>query len=497
MPQQIRLPKLLYSYLATEMLAPFFASFLIMNSVFFLVKLIPFLNVVLDLEIGFTDFIRLFLYLFPNMFLYSMPMAAMMGVIIGFTRLASDSEILAFKAGGISLYQIIPPVVVVSAAIALLTGYFSVTLIPKAEIAMKQLMFQLAKEKIDKGIKEHQFTEALGDLVVYVDSIDPDSGRWKNVWVSDMRGQVNPIITMAKSGTMNTELDSMVVTITLENGSLHRPDDLRSQIISFARYTINIPLQPPTVLDGEDVTTLSTGSMTMKQLQETATAVGRGTPQGRERLVQYHKRLVLPVGCFILSLLGLPLGLQAGPGRRAAGIPLGLGFFIFYYIIFTLGKVSAEETASSVLVAMWLPDVILLIITLYYIRQAANELPVIPERVKNELARLYDRFLRPKINSIRQQITGKDPDSGEGMAQETCSSGQAGASCELGHTYLTEGTVHGNVRSHVYHVPGCEFYYCKNCTIEFKNVEVAEQSGFEPCRFCKTLLESDDSEQVD
>ena len=103
-------PLLLYSYLATEMLGPFFASFLIMNCVFFLVKLIPFLNFVLELNIGIADFIRLFSYLFPNIFLYSIPMAAMMGVTIGFARLSSDSEILALKASGISMYQMLPPV---------------------------------------------------------------------------------------------------------------------------------------------------------------------------------------------------------------------------------------------------------------------------------------------------------------------------------------------------------------------------------------------------
>ena len=134
----LHLPYLLYSYLATEMLAPFFASFLIMNCVFFLVKLIPFLNFVLDLKIGLADFIRLFSYLFPNMFLYSIPMAAMMGITIGFSRLANDSEILAFKASGISMYQILPPVIVVASMIALLTSYFSIVLIPVIEIAMKQ-----------------------------------------------------------------------------------------------------------------------------------------------------------------------------------------------------------------------------------------------------------------------------------------------------------------------------------------------------------------------
>ncbi len=392
MSNTIRFPKLLYSYLATEMLAPFFASFVIMNSVFFLVKLIPFLNVVLELEINFVDFVRLFLYLFPNMFLYSMPMAAMMGVIISFTRLSSDAEILAFKASGISLYQMIPPVLLVSASIALLTGYFSTSLIPKSEIAMKQLMFQVAKEKIDKGIKEHQFTEALGDLVVYVETIDKDSGEWGNVWVSDMRGQVNPIITMAQSGTMNAQVDAMMVTITLRNGSLHRPDDDRSQVISFDQYTINIPLQPPTVLDGEDVTRRSAGSMSMAQLQAAATELGRDTRKGRKKLTHFHKRLGLPVGCFILSLLGMPLGLQAGPGKKAAGVPLGLAFFILYYILFTVGINIAEDTKTPVVVAMWMPNIIFLIVTLHFIRQAANERAVIPDSIKNALSSFFSHL---------------------------------------------------------------------------------------------------------
>jgi len=244
-PPSLRLPFLLYSYLATENAGSLFRQLLIMNCVFFLVKLIPFLNFVLDLKIGFTDFVRLFSYLFPNMFLYSIPMAAMMGITIGFSRLANDSEILAFKAGGISIYQILPPVIVVASLIALLTSYFSIALIPVSEVAMKQLTYQLLKEKIDKGIQEHQFTEALGDLVVYVGKINQESGEWRDVWVSDMRGQVIPTITMASSGKMKSEIDRMKITIILRNGSLHRPDTPNSQVVQFDRYQLNIPLQPP------------------------------------------------------------------------------------------------------------------------------------------------------------------------------------------------------------------------------------------------------------
>lgn len=493
MTKTTRIPKLLYSYLATEMLAPFFASFVIMNCVFFLIKLIPFLNVVLELEINFADFLRLFCYLFPNIFLYSIPMAAMMGVIISFTRLSADAEILALKASGISLFQMIPPVLIVSFFIALITGYFSVTLIPKSEIAMKQLMFQVAKEKIDKGIKEQQFTEALGDLVVYVESINKKSGAWQNVWVSDMRGQINPIITMAQSGRMTAHIDQMLVNIVLKNGSLHRPDGKRSQIISFDSYTINIPLQTPTVFDGEDVTRMSSGTMTLSQLQESATLLGRDSKHGKKRLIHYHKRLALPVGCFILSLLGMPLGLLAGPGRRAVGIPLGLGFFIFYYILFTLGKTLAEDTQIPIVIAMWLPNIIFFLIALYFIRQSSRELPFIPNVFKAKLLRLVNIVSAPFLKKIRKIFppakTQSAPAAGLTELPPRPTPAKKLAISQERPNYLTEGTVHGNVNSHIFHLQGCDSYYCKNCTIEFQDIKLAKESGFTPCPLCTPLTD--------
>ena len=283
-----RLPLLFYSYLATEMLAPFLASFLIMNGVFFLIKLIPFLNLVLELNISLGDFIRLFSYLFPNMFLYSIPMASMLGITIGFSRLANDTEILAFKASGIGIYQALPPLIIVSLIISLITGYFSIRLIPAGDTAMQHMMYQLAKEKIDKGIKERRFTEALGDLVVHVNSIDKETGNWKEVWVSDMRGgRKVPAITMANSGRMETKLDEMMVTLSLSNGSLHMPEEESSQTVTFDRYIINIPLQPP----ARTPDFKSRGTMTLAELLERAEEKGLSDPSGRSYFTEFHKRL--------------------------------------------------------------------------------------------------------------------------------------------------------------------------------------------------------------
>ncbi|MDP3481513.1 MAG: LPS export ABC transporter permease LptF [Desulfoprunum sp.] len=472
-----RPPLLLYSYLATEMLAPFFASFLIMNCVFFLVKLIPFLNFVLELNIGLTDFIRLFSYLFPNMFLYSIPMAAMIGITIGFSRLANDSEILALKASGISIYKILPPVITVATLIALLTSYFSIVLIPVSEVAMKQLTYQLIKEKIDKGIQEHQFTEALGDLVVFVGKIEKETGEWQDVWVSDMRGQVIPTITMASTGKMKSDTDKMKVIIILRNGSLHRSDTPNSQIVQFEKYELNIPLQLP----ASSATTFDRGTLTMPELLEKGEEFGGiSTEKGRVLIIEFHKRLVLPVGCLILCLLGLPLGLQAGPRRKAMGIPFALAIFIIYYVLFTFAKMAAKENSVPIPLAMWSPNILLLLLALFCIRQVANEQPLVPEVLQNALFEFLKKFFVPIFSRMQKtffavldrlrprnipQILPESPDS------------------------PIQQPLRGDAKKRIFHFSACEDYSCKQCSLEFKNLEVAIEAGFLPCDFCKSLIE--------
>ncbi|MCW5200162.1 LptF/LptG family permease, partial [Desulfobulbus sp. F1] len=328
--------------------------------------------------IGLSDFIRLFSYIFPHLLLYVIPMAGMTGVIIGFTRLTNDREMLALKACGISLRQMLPPVVLLAAAIATLTGYFSVRLIPAGEIAMRQLMYQLAKEKIDKGIKEKKFTEALGEVVVYVDETDQD-GAWRGVYVSDMRGRQQPIIIMAKDGRMQADISRMAVTIVLHDGTLHSTSGFDGQTVRFSRYSLSIPLKPPTKIDGDDITQLSKSSMSQEQLLAEANRPDAHPQDVLTFMSEYHHRLAMPVGCLILSLLGLPLGLQAGLGRKAIGIPLGLAFFVLYYMMSTIGQVMAEDRAVPVFIGLWLPNALFAVLVLFIFHRVEQERPVVPE----------------------------------------------------------------------------------------------------------------------
>ena len=477
-----RPPLLLYSYIATELLAPFFASFIILYCVFFLVRLIPLLEVVLELHIGLADFIRLFSYIFPHMLFYVIPMASMAGVIICFTRMTNDREILAFKACGISLRKMLPPVVLIAAAIATLTGFFSVQLIPAGAVAVKQLMFHLAKEKIDKGLKEKEFTEALGDLVVYVDTIDKED-NWHGVFVSDMRGRQQPLITVAKSGHLEAEMDKMMVTVILNDGTLHNAEGLDNQVIRFQRYQLQIPLRPPTRIGREDVTVMDRGSMSQEQLLANAAHYGPDTRQGRIFRAEYHHRLALPVGCFILSLLGLPLGLLAGPGKRAVGLPLGLACFVLYYITYTITGVMGEEGVLPLVFGMWLPNILLLALTVFVFLRADQEKPVVPERIQMVVATLFERHFLSLFNRARSQW--------KRILSRWILRKPAPTATKLdGPVHRPD--IHADGATGIFHLPECAQFNNPQCRIQFKDATIAKEAGFEPCGFCKTILEQKD-----
>lgn len=445
-----------------------------MNSVFFLVKLIPFLNFVLELNIGFADFVRLFSYLFPNIFLYSIPMAAMMGVTIGFARLSSDSEILALKASGISMYQILPPVVIVAGLIALLTSFVSIKLIPVSAVAMRQLSYQLLKEKISKGIKEHVFTEALGDVVVYVDKIEKNTGEWSDVWVSDMRGVDNPIVTMASTGQMKSSLQDMTVSIVLRNGSLHKPGNDNAQIVQFDKYQINIPLQPPNI----KATRIKRAGFTMGELLTEAEKESESIEHKRQMLIEFHKRLVLPVGCLMISLIGLPLGLQARPGKKAIGIQAGLAIFVLYYILFTFGKALAEKGSLPVGLTMWAPNALFFTLAIFWIIRVSNEQSLIPVWLANLFKKIINIVMLPVMVTYRKILMRLKGLTGRTSVDRTRNTVPKNVS-----------NIKGNAQNREFHLPSCEQYDCKECTLVFKDVHVARDAGFEPCIVCKERID--------
>ncbi|OGQ95566.1 MAG: hypothetical protein A2521_07740 [Deltaproteobacteria bacterium RIFOXYD12_FULL_57_12] len=447
---------LLHTYLAAEILGPLLASFLIINSVLLLGRIIPLLDILLGFGITLPDFIRICAYITPQLFLFSLPMATMMGVIIGFTRLTNDNEIMALKTSGVGLYRMLPPVLLITLLMAACTGLFSIKLIPAGNQAMEKLLLHLAKEKIDQGLREKRFSENLGKVVLYIDRIDPRSREWHGVYVSDMRqGKMKmPTTIMAETGSLAVDVEKLSITLNLVNGNLHRTQGENSQDASFGQYTLNLPLPQHSNLQA---VSSAKKNLNQTQLLQRATELGINTDKGINLLVEYHLRLALAAGCMILGLLGLPLGLLAAPGRRALGLPLGILLFVAYYVAITAGKIASESHMLPVAPAVWLPNLLFAGLAVHLLRRSAHEVTAL---YLDRIATLGHGFvelgrrLLPFLSSRRPRAAEPEP-------------------------------LHGNPHDKIFHQPGCRFYDPGISPIIFVDHHAALTAGYEPCRLCR------------
>ena len=267
----------------------------------------------------------------------------------------------------------------------------------------------------------------------------------------------------------------MTVSIVLNNGSLHRSNDDSSQIVEFENYQINIPLKPPS---GKTTRIKQSDVLNMSELLEEANKIEGDNLTKRKLLIEFHRRLVLPAGCLLISLIGLPLGLQARPGKKAIGIQAALAIFILYYVLFTFGRTMAEESSLPVSLTMWGPNGLFFILAVYWIFRVANERPLLPRSVGASLENMVgfvERFVKQIITTI-QKTRGRE--------------GTLAESDQIESDSAVPLAIHGNPKLRHFHLPGCSLYNERESSLKFKSADVAIGAGFEPCSYCANFITS-------
>jgi lipopolysaccharide export system permease protein len=138
--------------------------------------------------------------------------------------------------------------------------------------------------------------------------------------------------------------------------------------------------------------------LSQAQLLEQATRHGAKSAIGIGMLMEYHVRMAMPAGGFILTILGLPLAMLARPGRRPVGVPLGLLFFVLYYVLFTAGRAIAESGHLPVALGLWLSNILMAFFTVMLTRQVAKEsVPLFLTRLSGPALALLARLPGSKI----------------------------------------------------------------------------------------------------
>src|SRR5215470_9298960 len=304
---------------------------------------------------------EIFFFTVPVALTYTLPMGVLVGILIGLSRLAADSEITAMRASGIGIWNFlrITSIFVIAAwALALVN---SVYVAPKSLASLDQLQDKLKGSQASFEIQPRVFYEGFPKIVLYVQDVKAASGAalWKGVFLADLSNPAAPRITLARQGILASQ-GADTLDLHLTNGTTHETDPKNPdqyQISTFA--TTDIPLQIPMPQNGPEREPASVGEIGVSQLQ---TLMHHAPPAMRRwAAIEYHRRLALPTACIVLALVGIPLGLSSKRGGKSTGFVLTILLVFLYYSLSLIGVSLARQGRLTPAAGVWLADAVFLV----------------------------------------------------------------------------------------------------------------------------------------
>lgn len=345
-------------HIISELILPFsltlgvFLLFLVMQ------QGLKFLDWIVNRGVPARTVLELFLALLPLMLLLALPIGTLIASTSAFSRLAGDREVAAWFSLGISPWRLLRPAVLFSGGVALMSTILLHVGEPISGNSMKTTALSLlAQETTPLIVNEEQFQPLQNGLILYVAHTD-QPGRLDGVFVFDYRNAELPQFVVAQQGRFHRDIATHRMELTLEHGSLHRRPETNApyQRIFFDSYT-----------RGFDVSGLIHSPSVAPPIQEIKRDYERGGKMDAallDRLVTYETYHALPIACVLFAVLGFPLGLLAGRGGRLGGFAAGLVVLVGYYLLMTAASSFAETRRLHYLVAAWMPNLLLLLLTI-------------------------------------------------------------------------------------------------------------------------------------
>src|SRR5689334_11720775 len=122
----------------------------------------------------------------PNVLTFTIPMAVLVGILTGFGRMSSDSEAIAFRAGGVSMRRLLRPILLLAFVAWLLNVALALWIAPRTAANSRRLGYALALKQVSLELKPRVFNENLSNFVLYVQNVAPNDRAWRGIMLADM-----------------------------------------------------------------------------------------------------------------------------------------------------------------------------------------------------------------------------------------------------------------------------------------------------------------------
>lgn len=289
------------------------------------------------------------------------PLFIFISVIYFTSKMASDTEIVAILASGVSFKRLLRPYMISAAFLALLTFGLNSYWMPHAN--KKRLAFedQYVKKVSTDYVRNVQM-EIKPGVVMYLERFDAENQTGYNFFLEKYDG----LRLVSRTTARKIEYDS-AHHWRIQNYMIR---DFKGYVEKIRQGTVLdtvIPMEPSEffIVKGwsEQLTTPELRAYLERQEK-------RGVANIKEYNVEYDRRFSFPFSSFILTLIGVSLASRKVRGGMGLHLGLGLGISFTYILLDTISGSFAQGGELTPVVAVWAPNVIFALIGFYLYQKA-------------------------------------------------------------------------------------------------------------------------------
>lgn len=353
-------------YLLKQLLLPFLFGVAAFSSIgvsvgalFDLIRQITQVNLPLDIAI------QVFFLQMPLYISYALPMSTLLATLMMYSRLSTDSELIALRSAGISVYRLVMPAVCLSLMITMASFAFNEAIVPAANYQATVTLRTALKKDIKKFQEENILSSEYADLID--ENGAPRRGLARIFYARQFDGEVLSGITVldfSQAGvTQIITADAAKWDVNkgrwqFSDGTIYAvsPDGSYRNIFKFAQQEIQLP-RTPLDLAYRKQDWMEMNIMELREAVELSDKTG-DTKQSYKLRLRIQQKLAIPFICLVFGLIGSTLGMR--PQRSGKGTSFAVSILIifgYYLIAFICDSLGLMEVLSPIMAA-WSPTLI-------------------------------------------------------------------------------------------------------------------------------------------
>ena len=402
--------RILTRYILREIFSHALLGGLLFTFVLFTPRLGHILELIIRNISSFGSVTAIVVDMLPSMFVLTIPMAVLVGVLLGLSRLAADSEITAMRASGMGVWRFVGIASILAFAAFGFSLFNSLYLAPTAWRASLSLEDSLRNSQASFEVQPRVFYEDFKNIVLYVDDVRSTTGasEWRKVFLANIAKPAYPVVTTAAQATVVNDRRTGSVLMRLRNGEQQQLDPQHPDqydVSTFAQTDLPLVSEAD---DADHSPHAPSPVLAMSNAQLRALSARQG---GRYYSIELQKRYAYPFACLMLMMVGVPLGMGSRRGGKSTGFVLTIVLVFLYYFASSIGVALARQDKVPVLLGVWAANFLFGVggvLLLQRLSKTGAGLPAMPDFAGwfRRIARIGRRNGTEGGQSVRQKPIG-------------------------------------------------------------------------------------------